>query len=311
MKNKIKYMNIALTNRCNLKCVMCDIWKEKSKSDLFIGIINKALEAKCLHEKLDITLTGGEPFLHKELWLLTDALLSKNPRWFKGISTNGTRTKDVAHYLDDFSNRLPSDFTLHISMDGINCHDHQRGRSRDKILNTIHAVREAHPSVKIKIKFTITHVNCTDIIPTFRFCQKNGLDFRAKLAEYAGNYTNRINQRSFTFDDAVKKSIIRDLLKLGKEKYRLRDQNAAFVAEMVRFLKGNVRQGICDVPSQRVFLMSNADVFTCIHFPRIGNLHNNSLDRIWASAIAEKHRNIIKQDGCGGCISYHGARVSL
>ncbi len=34
MEHKIKYMNIAVTNRCNLRCVMCDIWKEKRKEDL-------------------------------------------------------------------------------------------------------------------------------------------------------------------------------------------------------------------------------------------------------------------------------------
>ena len=307
MENKIKYMNIGITNRCNLKCVMCDIWKEKSKRDLSIGIVKKALDARCLHEKLDITLTGGEPFLHKGLWPLTDAILAKEPCWLKGISTNGTQTKDVLRYLHDFSRKLPEDFTFHISMDGINCHDAQRGRSLNRILDTIHAAKNAHPSCRIKIKFTITSVNYADIIPTFRFCQENGLDFRVKLAEYAKNYTNRMARRSFCFDNAVRKSIVRDLLEVAQEKYRLRDENAAFIEATVRFLQGSPRRNVCAAPFQRVFLMPNGDVYTCIHFQKIGNLRNKNLDKIWVSATAEKYRNTIKQEGCGGCISYHGA----
>ena len=296
MEHKIKYMNIAVTNRCNLRCVMCDIWKEKRKEDLALAIVPKVLEAGCLHEKLDITLTGGEPFLYKGLWPLTDAILSRDPRWLKGISTNGTRTKDVLRFLHDFSKRLPPDFSFHISMDGINCHDAQRGRSINKILDTVHAVKKAHPSCRIKIKFTITGVNYADIIPTFKFCQGNGLDFRVKLAEYAKNYTNRMDRRSFCFDEAARKSIVRDLLEVGQEKHRWRDENTAFIADTVRFLQGKLRRAICEVPCQRVFLMPNGDVFTCIHFSKIGNLRRQNLDKIWVSAAAQKQRNAVKQE---------------
>ena len=306
MENKIRYMNMAVTNRCNLKCLMCDIWKEKSKRDLPVGMVKKVLDAGCLDDHLDITLTGGEPFLYQGLWPLTDAILLRDSRWLKGLSTNGTRTKEALLYLHDFSKRLPCDFSLHISMDGIHCHDKHRGPSMNKILDTIHAVKSAHPSVGIKIKFTITSVNYADVIPTFRFCRENGLDFRVKLAEYAKNYTNRMGRRSFCFDDAARKSIIHDLLEVGREKRRLRDKNAAFIADTVRFLQGTFRREVCAVPFQRVFLMPNGDVFTCIHFSKIGNLRNNSLDKIWGSSIAEKHRHSVKQRGCSGCVSYHG-----
>lgn len=307
MEKKIRYMNIGVTNRCNLKCFMCDIWKERPKRDLSVGIVKKLLESRCLDDKLDITLTGGEPFLHKGLWQITEEIFMRNRCWLKGISTNGTLTKEVLRYFHDFLGRLPCDFSLHISMDGINCHDSQRGQSINKVLDTVGAVKKAYPSVSIKIKFTITSVNYMDIIPTFRFCRENGLDFRVKLAEYAKHYTNRMDQRDFLFGNAARKSIVRDLLQVSQEKYRLRDENAAFITATVRFLQGEPRRDVCAAPFQRVFLMPNGDIFSCLHFPKIGNLCNKSLDQIWVSSTAEKHRNTVRQEGCSGCISYHGA----
>ena len=298
-------MNICITNRCNLACVMCDIWREKSKTDLSLEMVQKVLNAKCLDKKLDITLTGGELFLHKGLWQITDAILTKNHRWLKGISTNGTRTKDVLRFLRDFSGKLPSDFSFHISLDGINCHDAQRGKSMSKILDTINMIKNFHPSFGIKIKFTITSVNYRDIIPTFRFCQENGLDFRVKLAEYAENYTNRLDRQDFMFDDAARKSIVRDLLEVRKEKLKLRDENAAFIADTIGHLQGNPRRYVCRAPFQRVFLMSKGDVFTCIHLSKIGNLRNETLDEAWGSSSAEKQRNTVMQEGCACGVSYH------
>lgn len=304
-------MNICITNRCNLACVMCDIWKEKNKTDLPVEAVKKMLDARCLDEKLDITLTGGELFLHKGWPQIVDAVLTKNPGWLKGISTNGTRKDDVMRFLHDFSKRLSSDFTFHISLDGINCHDAQRGKSMGKILDTIHAIKSFNPSFGIKIKFTITAVNYTDIIPTFRFCQENDLDFRVKLAEYAENYTNRLDRQDFIFDEAARKSIIRDLLEVSREKLKLHDENAVFIADSIRQLQGKQREDVCMAPFQRVFIMSEGDVFTCLHLSKIGNLLNESLDEAWVSPTAEKHRNTVTQEGCACGVSYHGLTPSV
>jgi|GEM_PF-2785469 len=306
MSHKIKYMNICITNRCNLACVMCDIWREKNKTDLPVETVKKALEAECLDENLDITLTGGELFLHRDWRPLTEAVLARNPKWLKGISTNGTKPKDVLRFLQDFSGKLPADFFFHISVDGIHCHDAQRGReSLDTILGTIRLIKDFRPSFGIKLKFTITRVNYTDIIPTFKFCQENGLDFRVKLAEYAENYTNKVEQQDFMLDETARKSIIRDLLVVSREKLRLRDGNAVFIADMVRSLRGEPRREACKVPFQRVFLMSQGDVHTCIHLSKIGNLHDASLDEAWTSPEAEKHRKAVMQEGCTCGASYH------
>lgn len=304
---KIKYMNLCLTNRCNLACVMCDIWQEKDKIDLSLQIVEEILQANCLDQDLDITLTGGELFLHPGLWSITEAVLAKNPRWLRGISTNGTKTQDVGRFLNDFSDKLTKDFSFHISLDGIICHDTQRGRSLERILKTIQLIKEFRPSFAIKIKFTITAVNYKDIIPTFRFCQDNALDFRLKLAEYAPSYTNRVNLQDFAFDDEARRSIVRDLREVQKEKIRFRDENALFIAESIEHLLGHSKPKICMAPFQRVFIMSEGNVYSCLHLSKIGNLSDDDLDSIWHSQTAEAHRKRVLDEGCVCGVSYHGA----
>jgi MoaA/NifB/PqqE/SkfB family radical SAM enzyme len=307
MEHKVRYMNIGITNRCNLACQMCDIWKEKDKADLSPVIVKDLMDARCLDEKLDITLTGGEPFLHDGLWKITDAILMKDPRWLKGVSTNGTLTKEVLRYLQDFSGRLPADFALHISLDGINSHDEQRGTSIKKVLDTLRCVKSMYPSVQIKIKFTITSVNYKDIIPTFKFCKENGLDFRVKLVEYAKNYTNKQNAQACSLNEKARRAVIADLLEIAKEKRGSRDRNAGFIDAMIFHLLGRARTSVCGTPFQRVFIMPDGKVFSCLHFPSIGNLHHHGLDVLWDSDIAEEQRVSVTRGQCPECVSYHGS----
>lgn len=307
MNNRIAHINIGITNRCNLACRMCDIWQEKNKVDLPVAMLAEILAARSLALDTDITLTGGEPFLHEAWGALTELILQKNVRWLKSLSTNGTRTESVLMFLKDFSGRLPADFSLHISMDGIHCHDTQRGESLSLILNTIHAVRQDYPSLAIKIKFTITPWNYRDILPTFQFCQEQGLDFRVKLAEYAEHYTNKIHKHDFVFDKSARATIVRDLWVVCRVKKRLRDPNAVFVEDSIKFLLGERRQRGCQTPFGRIFIMPEGTVFSCLHAAALGNLHEQSLDTIWDSTLARNMRAHMHSEGCQSCVSYHGA----
>ena len=57
-----KYITLELTNRCDLRCSMCSIWKEKTKNFLSVEDIKRILALS--KNPVSIALTGGEPFLH-------------------------------------------------------------------------------------------------------------------------------------------------------------------------------------------------------------------------------------------------------
>ena len=306
MTYKIKNINLALTNKCNLECSMCDIWKENPKIDLSLDFLNKILNNNVVDEDLDITLTGGEPFLHEKINDIVNKILNINPNALKTISTNGLLTDKIILFLDNFHKKLPNNFSLHISLDGINLHNKQRGKSLENIIKTIKYIKNKSPDINIKIKFTITPLNYSDLIPTYEFCKKNNLDFRIKLVEYAKNYTNKINKRDFIFNNESKKKITKDLLRIYKEKLNFDKKNAEFIKNTINKLLNKNEKIYCKAPFERIFVMPDGRVYSCIHFETIGNLNENSLDEIWNSEKAEQIRNKIKENKCNHCVAYHG-----
>ncbi|MEA3514169.1 MAG: radical SAM protein [Nanoarchaeota archaeon] len=307
MDTQIKNINIAVTNRCNLKCIMCDIWQEIPKIDLPLYAVEKILQSKRIDKDVDITLTGGEPFLNENLFEITKAIIKKKPNSLQTISTNGILTNRIIDYLAEFSQSLPKGFSLHISMDGLTSHDKQRGAdSLNRIKDTIKRIKADYPSINIKIKFTITPLNYLDILPTYAFCKNQGLGFRVKLVEYAENYTNKNKGEKFNFTGEMKREIAKQLVCIYYKKKVIDKENAEFIKNTIKNLFGKQEKSLCKTPFERIFIMPDCDVYSCIHFKKIGNLNENALDDIWESPKAQALRYIVQQEQCAKCVSYHG-----
>ena len=53
--------SLAVTLRCNSRCVICDIWKRKNRQELSPVIYKKLPQGL-----KNIDITGGEPFLRND-----------------------------------------------------------------------------------------------------------------------------------------------------------------------------------------------------------------------------------------------------
>jgi len=305
--NKIKYINIALTNRCNLKCSHCSIWEEQPKKDIPLLLVKKIISSKILAKEIDITLTGGEPFLHKSHQELIKLILKNKPYSLKTISTNGTLTNEILSFLKEFKSILSQDFNLHISLDGIKAHDRQRGKSLHKIKKTIKLIKTLYPQIIIKLKFTISPLNYKDILPTYNYAKDENIGFKVKLIENAINYTNKVKSVKASFSIQAKKSILKDLALIYAE-YRKTNkvEEAAFIKNSARFLSGVKNKSLCKAPFERIFAMPDGSIYSCIHFNKIGNIKNKELADIWQSKKSTLIKDKIKKTGCNNCVSYHG-----
>lgn len=310
MNNKIKYINIAVTNRCNLTCKQCSIWQENPKTDISLKNIADILSAESLDNNVNIALTGGEPFLFDDLNNAVKLILAHKPGSLNNISTNGTLTEPVLNLFSEYK-ELNSHFSLHISIDGVNKHDKQRGLSLKTIKNTIATIRSTFPNIIIKLKFTITKLNYSDIIPTYKYAKQNNLGFKIKLVENAKNYTNKIkNSETFDLTNKETKSITRDLLTVYKDLQNKNQKDALFLNNTIHYLLANKNPLQCKTPFNRVFIMPDGSVYSCIHFDSLGNINNNTLDEIWFSDIAQSVRSQCADKGCNKCASYHGFTIT-
>ncbi|EKD42897.1 MAG: radical SAM protein, partial [uncultured bacterium] len=104
---------LALTYNCNARCNMCDIWKIKNSPELTLEDVSK------LPSSLrDVNLSGGEPFLRRDLPEIVAAVRKACPKARMVISTNGFLTPVIDKAMDKILQIAP-DIGVAISIDGI------------------------------------------------------------------------------------------------------------------------------------------------------------------------------------------------
>ena len=298
--NKIESLNLEIIDICNLKCSMCDIWKNKNANRLSLEDIKNITNSNYIDKNTDITLTWGEPFLNPGI---NEIIYLIHSLWFQvsTISTNWILYTKIEKTLDIF---LENHFNLpniHISIDWLEkSHDKQRGRlSFKKSMKTILRLKNRFKNLNIKIKYTITWNNIWDIEKVYLLSKKLSVKISFKIVENDIFYTNRItstNLLSVKQKDLVRKKL--SCMYKNKDKY---------INNLIYYIKNNKLNYTCKTPKKSLFIMANWEVFPCTKYPSIWNMKNSSLDRlIWN----EKHKNIInivEKIKCSKCFSLHWA----
>ncbi len=304
--NKITKINIAVTNRCNLECKHCGLWRQKTKKEISPALLNELLCSSALADCADITLTGGEPFLHPKIYEITETILAKRKNSLKTIVTNGILVGNICGFLEKFSRRLDDGFSLHISFDGLSGNKEQRGIPKSIMLKNIAIINRSFPRLKIVLKFTVSALNYFDIIPTYRFASSKGLKINIKLIENCPSYTNSSRPVKTGFSATEKRFIVKSLQWVLKQEQQKHPENALFITRQIDSLLGKKIVFSCKTPFERIFVFPDGGIYSCLYDKKIGNLKNTALDTLWQSQRAKDIRQGIISEGCCGCTGYHG-----
>jgi MoaA/NifB/PqqE/SkfB family radical SAM enzyme len=128
--SQIGYLIFYVTNRCNFRCNFCfyyaEIEKGRKPNELTLSEIQ--LLTKKIGPLLQLSLTGGEPFLRKDLHLVTELFIKNCHARYITIPTNGSLGQRMMDYLEYILPRYPNSFIrLTFSIDGIgDYHDNNR-----------------------------------------------------------------------------------------------------------------------------------------------------------------------------------------
>lgn len=305
-----------ITKKCNFRCSMCNIWKDKSSDDLSLEEIDRFAKSEYLKKVFVIGLSGGEPFIRPDLVDIVQ-IYKKRLKKLKQVtlSTNGSLTgkikSDVSSILES---GLETDVT--ISIDGIgNVHDKIRGfsGSYERIVETVHMLRNLqrkYNGLDIGLRFTILPNNYREMSKVYRLANKMKINFTAKPA-VVGGYFKNIGGR-YEFNDIQKKKIISDFKFIIKEEKKRSNKIGDIFFEIKRlafieFLKYSIDYIIN--PSKQLFpcyacfslawIENNGDVRSCpILYKKMGNIRKNSFDEIWQSEEMHNIRQFIKKGKC-------------
>ncbi len=163
---KINYLRLAVTDRCNLRCNYCMPSEgiNFSKNDKLFTIDELARLSKIMVEMgVDkIRLTGGEPFVRKDLMVLLRQLSTLDGLQDISITTNATL---IGPYIDELKELGIKN--INVSLDAINRETFERITRRDQY-DTVHnnLIRLITEGFNVRINFiALEHQNIQDILP--------------------------------------------------------------------------------------------------------------------------------------------------
>ncbi len=135
------YVILYLTSRCNFRCPMCfylEEIKDPDKEEIAFPELEKL--ARSLGPLIQLSLTGGEPFLRQDIPEIVGLFVRRNRVRYVTIPTNASLTDRIEETVGRLVRDYPdTSFRIAVSLDGFpQDHDAIRGKgSFEKIERTV------------------------------------------------------------------------------------------------------------------------------------------------------------------------------
>lgn len=287
---------IAVTYKCNSKCVMCDIWKKPACEE-----IEPQLYAKLPSSLKLINVSGGEPFLRRNLPEVI-AVLSETcnePRI--GISTNGLLTDRIKDHMETILSNGIKNVSVNVSIHGLGeFHDTVEGvkNAFDKAINTVHILKEI--GVKdLGIAYTATNHNISQLSNVIELAKELDVQYTFCGIAHSSELMFTLNNEPI----ADLEELRAQLEKLTKDHLRSfypRDWFRAYIdSGNYYYAKTGKRKIQCGAGADFLFMTPNGDIHPCnVLNWKFGNIKNQTFKDIWCSEGADEFRNKININNC-------------
>jgi MoaA/NifB/PqqE/SkfB family radical SAM enzyme len=269
MIEKLPILVLNPHNRCNCRCVMCDIWKRDTAQELTRTQLAAQLESI---EKLGVewvVFTGGEALMHSDPHSLCAPLRARGIR-LTLLSSGLLLERYAAQVIEDFDDLI-------VSLDGpAPVHDRIRrvDRAFDRLRAGVERIGALRPGFPIAARCTVQRENAVALIDTWRAAHEMGLDSISWLA--ADLTSDAFNRRPGAPPD-----IAPDPALLAEEIDRLiaTGECGGFIVEspaklqrIVRHFRGEFESPACNAPWVSAVVESDGAVRPCFFHAPIGRL---------------------------------------
>lgn len=292
---------LLMTERCNARCIHCDIWKNRGKeerpsSEQWRTLLN---DLRVWLGPVQVVFSGGEALLNP----LTIELVryASSIRLFVELLTHGFWADQ--NKIEMLAAARPGRVT--ISLDGVGLvHDTVRGREgffdrTEKTIQTLLQMRKILDSnLTIRLKTVIMQQNLSDVCNVARFAERHGLEVFYQPIEQ--NY-NTIEdplwfKRSDTWpvDEQRAIAVVRELKRLKSTGLPIVNSTEQLDA-MISYFADPAAQRVAvqaHVVHEKKMVCSalttlqvqaNGDVTTCAAMARVGNIKERSIREIWSA----------------------------
>ena len=276
---KIFSVTLMLTNRCNSRCKVCNIWQKQPKEDMPVGVIADLLKARCLSRMAAFVLAGGEPLLHPQI----DEILTL----FKGrkhrIASNGLMPERLEEIVERYGVR-----EVDISLDGMN-ETYRESRGVDGFARAEESIRRLKGKALVTVVYTFSPYNKGGDFEAVRdFCAEQGVRFAPNIYSCV------------EYGEAS----------VGPERIEALERgNGSGINNPYLLLYNDWLEGRVGLPClslrNKTVVYPNGDVSLCqVKFRRIGNLTEQTMDEIWNDPATKRLQDEFSK--CNECwVSCH------
>ncbi len=265
---------VAVTYRCNSRCVMCDIWRHEDGNDL-----EPAAYVSLPKSLQYINISGGEPFIRKDLVDIFKVIRRRCPRARILVSSNGS----MPELIEKTVSQMPG-VAVRISIDGIGeVHDRVRG-----VNGSFERAKESTERLKslgikdLGIAATITKENASQLMAVRRLAEEIGIEFTCAVAHSSTTYFGE--QKDDVPDPIVAREHLKALACRQLSSSRPKDWfRAYFTSGLIDYVDGNARRINCLAGRRFFFVDPCGHVYPCnVLNMRMGNITEASFDDIQA-----------------------------
>ncbi|MGG7048493.1 MULTISPECIES: radical SAM protein [unclassified Campylobacter] len=224
-----KNIHINLTNDCNMRCKHCFVNAGRIDKKYIDTnkIIQKVNEITKLNGYTSVVISGGEPLLHKDIFILINSLKGHKITLFtNGILINEKNINKIASAVSE----------IQISLEGISKEAYETNRGKgnyEKILNAIKLIK----SQNIKLILAITVLPdtlddiCNNLINFIKKINYQNLEIRINNdIEMIGAAVKELNFKNYDIEHSDKAifELMKKIIKLGIPSKTTKQQNIKF-----------------------------------------------------------------------------------
>ncbi len=319
-QSKFSLMQIEITGKCNMKCEHCRAWKDPQDDidpKTFSNILDFVIAES--HNEMTFILSGGEPFLHNNIFSMINEVNYKfekekkvKPRRIVITSNGYFINKKIAQELKEINN---GKLCVQISL------DYPDEKKHDSFRNTKNAYKKALRAIKLLVENDIFTVVRMTVVPDnidcmeemIELCKKNkvsGVSFEAAIS------VGRSNDEKLLIKAEKKKNFLKKVIELSEKHKDLQILNeepckvAIYPDKILEdYEKSDNKEGVfggCSAGINNINILSNGDVTPCAMLPfKIinvkGKTHKEILNKYTKSEIIKNlvERNV--KGACGSC----------
>jgi MoaA/NifB/PqqE/SkfB family radical SAM enzyme len=323
MPMKPKYVEIAVTNRCNARCKTCNIWRlghgiDSPELDLSRPLLLETLSDPLFGNLVELVLTGGEPFLRADLAEIVGgvaALKKTNLTKLRTIivPTNGvlsSKIGDVTATAVDMLAHADLQLVIDVSLNALSDnHDTVKGISGAyarvlATLSRLDSLRASHKNLFVGVNIVVSPDTIDDFEGVVQFAKERNLFWLVSpLSISQVRFRNSESMRRLQFSQ--------EQLRRLADFYFRESHGVDYCFEVIgkSYLAGR-RLTRCVAGNGFLFIDADGSVYPCpILEQPLGKLGDTSCGAFWSGEVARTARaRVGKAKTCLHCLEFGSIR---